>query len=669
MKHLTRRQMLMRGSALSVAAALPGIAKATVAAATPPPVSRPRQWIHPGIFQRRQDLDFMRAQVTAGRDPWKAAWDRMLALPTSSLDFTPQPVTHIVRGSYGAGQKGDREINASVESTESHVLQWVVTGDEAHARKAASIIDAWSSVLGDFSGNDAMLLGGWTGAKWANLAEILRATWKDWPAPSIHEFETMLRTVYVPLLFPFFPEANGNWDAAMMHSLLAIAVFSEDEALLDHVLRHYRFGPGTGGITRYIYPNGQCEESTRDQAHTQLGLGYFALTSLIAWNQNIDLFSEADNRLALGFEYTSRFMIGEPVFAYGAISDQTRGRFDDWYAVPLQHFRFDRGIAMPYTEQAAAKALPRSHSVLTMFRGQGSAQPLHPPPAPSRIAWEAGATLQPQSVPVGAIQPGRSIQTALNNAGQGGIVALAAGVHVLSQSLVMPSGTTLLGVGRDTVLFLDPKQSGPAILNADQQTYDVTVRNLLIEAGTLPRPTRDPNQDRRPLATQLVPARGGVAFVTDAGKAMQRITLDHVSIRNATLSAVEIFGADGVEITSCDFSASGGAVAPGPGKLHCLKLTHVANASITASRLADSFHGSGLAIAFAQTVTIRDCEVARNRLDGVSLADCQLVTVEGCLLEGNGGKAIGEPVWARQGNHLKANNNILRNNGDEAGNG
>lgn len=95
MKHLTRRQMLMRGSALSVAAALPGIAKATVAAATPPPVSRPRQWIHPGIFQRRQDLDFMRAQVTVGRDPWKAAWDRMLALPTSSLDFTPQPVTHI----------------------------------------------------------------------------------------------------------------------------------------------------------------------------------------------------------------------------------------------------------------------------------------------------------------------------------------------------------------------------------------------------------------------------------------------------------------------------------------------------------------------------------------------------------------------------------------------
>jgi hypothetical protein len=475
----------------------------------------------------------------------------------------------------------------------------------------------------------------------------------------------MLRTVYVLLLYPFFPEANGNWDAAMMHSLLAIAVFTEDQALLDHVLWHYRFGPGTSGITRYIYPNGQCEESTRDQAHTQLGLGYFALNSLIAWNQNIDLFSEAGDRLALGFEYTSRYMLGEAVFAYGAISEQTRGRFDDWYEVPLQHFRFDRGISMPYTEQAAAKALPRSHSVLTLFRGQSSAQALHPPPAPSRIALEAGATLQPQPVPLDAIQPGQSIQDALNKAGEGATVALAAGIHVLSQALVLPTGTTLVGVGRDTVLFLDPKQSGPAIRNTDLELHEIIIRNLLIEAGTLPKPTRDPNQDRRPLATQLVPARGGIAFVTDAGEAMQRIALDHVSVRNATLSAVEIFGADDVKVTSYDFAASGGAVAPGPGKLHCLKLTHVSNASITSSRLVDSFQGCGLAIAFGQTVTIQDCEVARNKLDGVNLTDCQLVTVEGCLLEGNGGKAVGEPAWANQSIHIRSTNNVLRNNGDE----
>src|ERR1039457_6331666 len=193
-KQLPRRKMLMQGSALSVAVPLPGIAKPTVAAATP--VSRLRRWIHPGIFQRQQDLEFMRAQVAAGRDPWKAAWDRMLSLPTSSLDFTPQPVTHIVRGSYGAGQKGDREINASIESAESHVLQWFVTGKEVHAQKAASIIGAWSSVIGDFSGNDAMLLGGWTGAKWANLGDILRATWKNWPAPSIRQPEMLLRTAY-----------------------------------------------------------------------------------------------------------------------------------------------------------------------------------------------------------------------------------------------------------------------------------------------------------------------------------------------------------------------------------------------------------------------------------------------------------------------------------------
>jgi len=301
-----------------------------------------------------------------------------------------------------------------------------------------------------------------------------------------------------------------------------------------------------------------------------------------------------------------------------------------------------------------------------MFRGQGTSQTSpHPPPAPSRIAFEAGGSLQPQPAPLDAIQPGQSIQEALNKAGAGAVVTLAAGLHVLSQALVMPNGTTLMGVGRDTVLFLDPKQSGPAILNAGPQTHDVAIRNLLIEASTLPRPTRDPNQDRRPLATQLAMARAGIAFVADAAKAMRRITLDHVSVRNATLSAVEIFGADDVKVTSCDLAASGGAVAPGPGKLHCLKLTHVSNAAITGSRLADSFQGCGLAIAFGQAVTIQDCEVARNKLDGINLTDCQLVTVEGCLLEGNGGKAVGEPAWANQSSPIKSNNNVLRNNGDD----
>jgi hypothetical protein len=103
-------------------------------------------------------------------------------------------------------------------------MQWFVTGDEAHARKAIEILDAWSGTLADFFENDAMLLAGWTGGQFCNAAEILRATYPKWAAPSQAQFKRMLLTVYVPLLRIFYPEANGNWDAAIMWTLLSIGI-------------------------------------------------------------------------------------------------------------------------------------------------------------------------------------------------------------------------------------------------------------------------------------------------------------------------------------------------------------------------------------------------------------------------------------------------------------
>lgn len=623
-------------------------------------------WVHPGVFQRSSDLDFMKAQVLARKEPWISAWNRMLAQPTSSLEFMPEPVTHIVRGSYGAGQVGDREINASLDAAQSHTLQWIVTGRVEHAQKAASIVDAWSSRLADFSGNDAMLLAGWTGGRWADTAEILKATWRGWPEASVRLCERMFRTVYVPLLERFFPEANGNWDAAMMHSLLGIAVFCEDRPLFDRVVAHYRYGPCSSSIVRYVYPSGQCEESARDQAHTQLGLGYFARTSLIAWNQGVDLFGEAANRLALGFEYTARYMLGEQVYAYGTISPQSRERLDDWYELPLQHFQNDRGIAMPYTERAAARVRERSRTVLTMARAARTTPLREPAPQPSRIALEAGATVRPaDSSAVKVLKPGDSIQAAVDEAASagGGVVQLSGGLFTLSEPLKMRSGVSLAGVGRDTVLYLDVKKQGAAVVHGDVELHDVTFRNFLIEAGPLAVPTRDPNQDRRPLAMQLVPGRGGIALIGEKQGSFRRITFERVSIRNATQSAVEIYGGDEISVKACDFSFNGGAVAPGEGKHHCLKLTQVTHGEITGSRLVDSLQGCGVAIAFGKAIAIQDCELARNAVDGVRLSECDDITVRQCLIEGNRHLGIHDAVWMNRNTRIRLSENLLQNNG------
>jgi hypothetical protein len=669
---MKRRTFLLQSSAGLAAATISGIGQtprrsagdghdARAAAAAKRPI------VHPGILQTRADLEFMKAKVNAGEEPWKSAWNLWLQGPVASLDFKPKPFTHVIRGAYAAGERGGRELSESADAANNHVMQWYVSGDEAHARKVIEILDAWSGTLADFSENDAMLLAGWTGGQFCNAAEILRATYPGWSVRSQEQFERMLLTVYVPLLRMFYPEANGNWDGAIMYTLLAIGVFCEDRNLMESVYRHFRTGPVNSGITHYVYPSGQCEETCRDQGHTQLGLSYFVNTCVVAWNQGVDLFGEADNRLALGIEYTARYMLGEDVPAYGKPSELSRGHFGDLYHAVLQHYRYEKNMEMPYTERAAAQ-VKRAHSIVTMFRGEVSTAPvkLKPAPAASKIAASAGAQSKPTAeLPAAAItvEPGESIQEALDKLKKngGGTLCLKAGLHTLPATLMLPSGVTIVGTGIDCELFLDPTKTGyeAAIANAEPDMHNVVLRDFVIEGGETPEASRDPNSNVGKRRLMYGPIRAGIVF---QGTALRNLRLEHMTVRNCTSNAVKLFGAEQVSINNCDISGSGGMVPPGHGKNHNLKMNHVSGVSVSNSRFADAMWGHGIAVTFGSDIRIQGCEITRNALDGVLIAESRQVLVEGCLVEGSGGAGIAQERWMDSNQGVVVRDNILRNN-------
>jgi hypothetical protein len=151
-------------------------------------------------------------------------------------------------------------------------------------------------------------------------------------------------------------------------------------------------------------------------------------------------------------------------------------------------------------------------------------------------------------------------------------------------------------------------------------------------------------------------------FQSDEKVALRNLRFEHITVRNCTYSAVELFGAEQVNVLGCDFSGSGGMVPPGPGKNHNLKMNRVSHVAISGSRFADSMWGHGIAVIFGRDVTIRDCEITRNALDGVMIAESRQVTVEGCLAEGNGGAGIAQETWMEPNQGVAARNNILRNN-------
>ncbi|HKE26924.1 MAG TPA: alginate lyase family protein [Bryobacteraceae bacterium] len=638
------------------------IALALVSAASAQP------FVHPGILQTRQDLGFMRSKVAAGEQPWKQAWDNLLAEPYSSLRFQATPSAHIERGAYGSNSSGAAELAASANAAYSQALQWFITGDSAHARKAIEILDAWSPVLWDFEGNDAKLLAGWTGGALCAAAEILRSGESGWSAQGIEQFKRMMLTVYYSLLKDFFPQANGNWDAAIIDSLLSIGIFTDNRAIFQSAVDHFLHGDGNGGITKYVYPSGQCDENMRDQGHAQLGLGYFARAARVAEVQGVDLWSTAASRLALGFEYTARFMAGEHVPAYGGLSTKGRDRYSDIYEPVYQHYRNEKGIELPFVTRAIEQTRPTGWTALIYYHGPAVTESkggLRPNiQAPSAGAQSGPTAEAPASAVV--VTPGQSIQSALDAAVPGGWITLTKGVHTIPAPLRLPSGVTVAGMGRDSILFLDPKAPagnvGLAIVNGVTDLHDVTLRDFVIEGSVRTVTATDPNSDRRVRSYQNAPNRGGISFAAEHAGQMKNIRLEHLTVRNCTHNGVAIRGAEHVEIISSDFSGNGSSVVPGPGLEHNLLLTHAANVLIRDSRLDASLWGSGLDIATSHDITVSGSELARNARWGVYTTESRSVRVLNSLAEGNDTGGIAFDSLMEGCRDLEIRNNVVRNN-------
>lgn len=300
-----------------------------------------------------------------------SSWGELKKSRYASLKWEPRPRAHVERGPSNNPNIGSSEFSSDAMASYTPALLWALTGEEAHARKAAEIVDAWSGTLETISNHDAKLLVGMSGQPYCIAAELLRHTWDGWEDESQKVFEKMLREVWYPIIEDFYPSANGNWDASMFQTMIAMGVFLEDQAMFDRAVNYYREGEGNGAIGNYFKESGQCQESGRDQGHTQMGLEFLAKTCETAWIQGVDLYSAENHLLLRGFEYTAKYNLGfdvpyEPYksfegrYHYKKLSDDSRGKLRPMYEKVLNHYRNRKGLEAPYTEKAVLKGRPES---------------------------------------------------------------------------------------------------------------------------------------------------------------------------------------------------------------------------------------------------------------------------------------------------------------------
>ena len=251
----------------------------------------------------------------------------------------------------------------------THALLWVFTSKKAHATKVAAILNAWSSTLKSVRNHDARLLVGMGGIHFCNAAELLKHSWNGWSGNDQEAFRTMLRTVLYPVIGDFYPTANGNWDASMIQTMMAMGIHLDDKAMFQKAVDYFLKGAGNGAVNHYFNQFGQCQESGRDQGHTQMGLEYLLNSCEIAWKQGIDLYGAYENRLAKGFEYTAKYNLGGDVpfeyyesyrgrYKHKRISGKGRGRLRPMYDKAYNHYHNRMKMDMPWCRRAIRKTRP-----------------------------------------------------------------------------------------------------------------------------------------------------------------------------------------------------------------------------------------------------------------------------------------------------------------------
>jgi hypothetical protein len=174
----------------------------------------PSKFLHPGVFLGKKQLDFISEKVKAGEQPWKDAFDSMLANKLGSLSREPSPTATVECGPTSTPDIGCSQERQDALAAYAMSLAWYITRSKQYATKAISYMNAWAKTIKGHTNSNSPLQTGWAGSSWARAAEIIRYSDAGWADSDISAFEDMLRNVYLPEVI-VGSDSNGNWELGM----------------------------------------------------------------------------------------------------------------------------------------------------------------------------------------------------------------------------------------------------------------------------------------------------------------------------------------------------------------------------------------------------------------------------------------------------------------------
>ncbi|MET7288719.1 alginate lyase family protein [Streptomyces sp. NPDC005573] len=299
----------------------------------------PTAFVHPGVTVSRGQLDFARDKVLAGAQPWKSAYDQMLASRYADLNRTPKPRATVECGSYSNPDHGCTDEREDAIAAYTDALAWYITRDARYAQKSIQIMDAWSGTITGHTNSNAPLQTGWAGSSWPKAAEIIKYTYTgNWANSG--RFATMLRDVYLPVVIKG-SNSNGNWELSMTEAAVGISVFLEDKASYDSAMARFRtrtaayvYLASDGDVPKTVpsqnlntrdkivsywqgqstFVTGLTQETCRDLTHTGYGISAISHVAETSRIQGQDLYgTDVGERLRQALGFQSKYQLGTAV--------------------------------------------------------------------------------------------------------------------------------------------------------------------------------------------------------------------------------------------------------------------------------------------------------------------------------------------------------------------
>lgn len=288
-------------------------------------------FIHPGVLVNRAQLEIIKQRVAKRLEPQFSAFTQLKESRWGDLNYQPNPRQTVECGSYSNPNYGCKDEQSDSQAAYAHALLWYLTGEEAHARKAIEIMNAWSAVLtGGHTNANGPIQAAWTGAMWPRAAEIIRHAYRKWPEQEVERFRNMLITQYLPSLLPGTCE-NGNKELTMSEAIINIGVFIDSREVFDFGVKMWRGrapayiylekdgpqpleAPGCGMAiwgNKGFFPQlvqGLLQETARDPGHANMGLGGMVNAAETARQQGVNLYGEQAGRIMAALEFQAQYL-------------------------------------------------------------------------------------------------------------------------------------------------------------------------------------------------------------------------------------------------------------------------------------------------------------------------------------------------------------------------